>query len=267
MPTPNLPRRSLLAAGGSAAAALGLASPAFADHHKKTKGSVGEAAKVVQEAFAAAYTEGGYALPPLPYAADALEPHISGQIMTLHHDTHHAGYVKGLNGALADVKALQKDPGAEKAKLAGVMRNLTFNGNGHLLHTLFWATMTPDGGGEPTGLAVGKAIDEAFGSFAAFKKFFATAAGSVKGSGWGLLAYEPVGDALVVNQIADHDIYLLATAVPLLPIDVWEHAFYLQYQTGKASYVDAWMNTINWPAVDAVYQFAKAAVRPGMRGM
>ena len=255
-------RRDLLAA--APAGLLGLyAGPALAaDHHQAGENP----GAVIQEAFAAAYGGEEYSLPPLPYDFDALEPHISSKIMKLHHDTHHAGYVKGLNGALKDVKALLKDPGAEKAKLAGVMRDLTFNGNGHLLHTLFWATMTPNGGGEPTGLEIGGAIDQAFGSFANFKKFFATAAGSVKGSGWGLLAYEPVGDALVVNQIADHDIYLLATAVPLLPIDVWEHAFYLQYETKKGAYVDAWMNTINWPAVNAVYLAAKGGVRPLMRG-
>ena len=210
---------------------------------------------VIEELVEAAYKDGAYALPPLPYDYDALEPHIDAQTMRLHHDKHHQGYVDGLNSALKAVKSMLDGGGEiDMAKLAGVERNVSFNAGGHLLHTVFWGAMSPDGGGEPAG-AIGRKIGQQFGSFANFRKYYSAVAAGVKGSGWAILQYEPVGDNLVVAQVNEHDAHLPVAATPLLPIDVWEHAYYLKYQNDRKAYIDAWFNTVNWPEVDRVYTY------------
>jgi Fe-Mn family superoxide dismutase len=204
-----------------------------------------------------AFTSGTYTLPKLPYAYDSLEPHIDTETMKLHHDKHHQAYVDGLNKtlkAMADLRAA--GPDLNGATLTGLQEDLTFHGSGHILHTIFWATMSGKGGGEPSG-PLGEAIAKQFGSFAAFQNQFSKAGAGVKGSGWAILAYEPVGDNLFILQVKQHDLQTVFSAVPLLPLDVWEHAYYLKYKNLRADYVKAWWNVVNWPAVDAAYQSAR----------
>jgi Fe-Mn family superoxide dismutase len=192
------------------------------------------------------YKKGTYTLPPLPYAYDALEPHIDAETMKLHHDKHHQAYVDGLNKTLKAMGDLRAAGGEINAPLlTGLQEDLTFNGSGHLLHSIFWATMS--------------SITKQFGSFAAFKAQFTKAGASVKGSGWAILAYEPVGDNLMVLQVKQHDLQTVFLAVPLLPLDVWEHAYYLKYHNVRADYIKAWWNVAHWPAVDAAYQAARQA--------
>ena len=196
------------------------------------------------------FKDGEYVLPPLPYAYDALEPSIDADTMHLHHDKHHKAYVDGLNKtikALADA-AVDANP----ALLSGLEEDLSFNAGGHLLHTIFWSIMAPPsagGGGEPGG-ALADAITKDFGSVEAFRTRFSKVAAGVKGSGWAILSYEPVGDRLLVTQAKQHDMQLVAGATPLLPLDVWEHAYYLKYHNIRADYVKAWWNVVNWAAVE-----------------
>jgi Fe-Mn family superoxide dismutase len=205
------------------------------------------------------FSNGSYTLPKLPYAYDALEPHIDAETMKLHHDFHHQGYVNGLNNTLKALADLRAGGGVMNADLlTGLEEALSFNGSGHLLHSTFWAIMSGKGGGEAGG-AVGGAIARQFGSFSAFQAQFSGAAVSVKGSGWAVLAYEPIGDQLVVLQVKQHDLQTIFLVVPLLPLDVWEHAYYLKYKNKRADYVKAWWNVVNWPAVDAAYQSARKA--------
>ena len=213
----------------------------------------------VKALLAASYKNGAYTLPKLPYAYDSLEPHIDAATMTLHHDKHHQAYVDGLNKTLKAMADLRAAGGEINAPLlTGLQEDLTFNGSGHLLHSIFWATMSAQGGGEASG-AVGDAIARQFGSFAAFQAQFARASATVKGSGWGILAYEPVGDNLLILQVKQHDLQTVFTAVPLLPLDVWEHAYYLKYKNVRADYIKAWWKVAHWPAVDAAYQAARKA--------
>jgi Fe-Mn family superoxide dismutase len=207
--------------------------------------------------LAAGFKDGEYVLPPLPYAYDALEPSIDAQTMHLHHDKHHKGYVDGLNKT---IKALADTGGdANPALLSGLEEDLSFNAGGHLLHTIFWSIMAPasaGGVGDPAG-ALADAITKDFGSVEAFRTRFSKVAAGVKGSGWAVLAYEPVGDRLLVTQVKQHDMQLVAGATPLLPLDVWEHAYYLKYHNVRADYIKAWWNVANWSAVEAAYVAAR----------
>jgi Fe-Mn family superoxide dismutase len=209
----------------------------------------------VAEAIGAGFKDGQYVLPPLPYPYEALEPHIDSKTMELHHDKHHKGYVDGLNNvlkSLADLQAGGQQPDA--AQLAGLQRNVSFNAGGHILHSVFWATMAPNAGGDPAAdSAVAQAIAKDFGSVAAFKSYYTAVAGGIKGSGWAIMTYEPVGDRLLVTQSGDQDLRMVPGAAPLLPLDVWEHAYYLKYQNKRADYVKAWWNVVSWSAVDAAY--------------
>lgn len=211
----------------------------------------------VKSLLAESYKGGVYTLPPLPYAYDALEPHIDVETMKLHHDKHHQAYVDGLNKTLKSLADLRAAGGEiSNPLLVGLQEDLTFNGSGHLLHSIFWATMNAKAGGEPSG-PIGEAITKQFGSFAKFQGYFSKTAATVKGSGWAVLAYEPVGDALMVLQVKQHDLQSVFTAIPLLPLDVWEHAYYLKYRNLRADYIKAWWNVVNWPSVDAAYQSAR----------
>ncbi|MGE5609809.1 MAG: superoxide dismutase [Bacillota bacterium] len=215
--------------------------------------AMGAEGSSVGEVVKAAFKDGQYALPALPYAYDALEPHIDAQTMQLHHDKHHQAYVTGLNTAMKQLAELRAKGGEMDATLlTGLEESLAFNGSGHALHTMFWATMGPKAGGEPKG-EIGEAIGKQFGSFNAFKTQFSKAAGAVRGSGWGVLAYEPVGDNLMVLQVRQHELQTVFGCVPLLPLDVWEHAYYLKYQNNRAKYVEAWWNVVNWAAVNEAY--------------
>ena len=188
-------------------------------------------------------TPGEYKLMELPYAADALEPHISAKIVALHHGKHHAAYVKNANAALADLSQAR-----QKADTAGVKaqtEKLAFNGSGVMLHDLYWVSMKPGGGGEPKGELL-DAIKRDFGSYDAFQKQFVAAAAAVTGSGWALLAYEPKGGRLVILMVHDHQDGTIWGVVPLMVCDVWEHAYYLQYENRRPEYIEAFMKVVDW---------------------
>ena len=195
-----------------------------------------------------------YVLPELPYAYDALEPHISAEIMELHHSKHHQNYVKGANAALEKLEAARKD-GSIAAVVTALSKDLAFNLGGHTNHSLFWENLGPNGGGKPTG-ALAAAIDADFGSFEEFQKHFAAAALGLQGSGWAVLAYDKIGERLVIEQMTDQQGNLSIDLVPLLLLDMWEHAFYLQYKNVKADYVAAVWNVFNWDEVAARYAAA-----------
>ena len=188
-----------------------------------------------------------YTLPPLPYAPDALEPHIDAQTMTLHHDKHHDAYVKGLNAALAGLDSARKGgTDADVAKIRDLTDSLAFNGSGHMLHCVFWKNMKKGGGGEPTG-DVAKLIGRDFGDFARFKAHFGTLSKRVQGGGWGILAWEPLSKRMIVLGAEKHQNLTLFGCVPLLVLDVWEHAYYLDHQERRGAYVDGVVdNLLNW---------------------
>ncbi len=196
-----------------------------------------------------------YTLPPLPYAYNALEPYISQQIMTLHHDKHHNAYVVGANAALDKLEKARA--GTLQIDVRGVLRDLSFNVDGHKLHSIFWPNMAPagKGGGSPGGKLADK-INSDFGSFDKFKQQFGDAAKTVEGSGWALLLYDSEIDTLVMTQVEKQNFMHLAELPIILATDLWEHAFYLQYLNDKAKYVDAWWNVVNWD--DAGKRFDKA---------
>jgi superoxide dismutase, Fe-Mn family len=212
--------------------------------------------KMMKESF----ENGQYILPKLPYGYDELEPHIDAATLQIHHDKHHQTYVDELNKTLEAISELHGDEGDESAKLYGLKRNLSFNAGGHVLHTLFWATMAPNAGGNPEG-NIAEAIKKDFDSFDSFKSYFSNAATTIKGSGWALLAYEPIGDMLVVFGVHDHDKYLSPGTMPLLTVDVWEHAYYLKYQNNRKEFVNAWWNLVNWNEVDKAYTWIRGRFR------
>ena len=193
-----------------------------------------------------------YSLPDLPYDYGALEPHISGQIIELHHDKHHAAYVAGANTALEKLAEAREK--GEFGALTGIEKNLAFHVSGHLLHSLYWQNMSPDGGGEPEG-DLAAAVAEDFGSVDALKTQMSQVIATVQGSGWAALSWEPVGQRLVVHQVLDHQDNVAAGSLPIFVIDGWEHAWYLQYKNVKADYVTAFWNVVNW--ADVATRFAK----------
>lgn len=196
-----------------------------------------------------------YELPALPYAYDALEPHIDEQTMHLHHDIHHKGYVDGLNKALDMLDAARS--GGDFGLVKHWERESAFHGSGHFLHTIFWQNMGPSKGGEPGG-ALRQQIDTDFGSFEAMRKQFSAAATAVEGSGWAMLVWEPNAGQLEVLTAEKHQNLTQWGVVPLLVLDVWEHAYYLKYQNKRAAYVEAFWNVVNWDDVAARFNGAKA---------
>lgn len=194
-----------------------------------------------------------YSLPELSYDYGALDPHISGEIMELHHSKHHATYVKGANDTL-DKIAAARDRG-DFGPIVGLQKTLAFNVGGHINHSIFWQNLSPDGGGKPQG-ELAAAIDDGFGSFDAFQAHFTSAATTIQGSGWAILAWDQLSGGLQVHQQYDHQAGLPADQVPVVILDMWEHAFYLQYRNVKPDYVKAWWNIINWD--DAAARFARA---------
>lgn len=195
-------------------------------------------------------------LPPLPYPYDALEPYIDEQTMRLHHDVHHAGYVTGLNNAeakLADARAA-----GDFSLVKHWSRELAFHGSGHLLHSIFWPNMMASVGAKaaPEG-SLAQAIDRDFGSFDAFKAQFTSASIAVEGSGWGILAYRPADDSLVILTAEKHQNLTQWGVVPLLVLDVWEHAYYLKYQNRRGEYVKNFFSIINWDDVASRYENAR----------
>lgn len=195
-----------------------------------------------------------YSLPELPYDYSALEPHISGKIMELHHSKHHQTYVDGANTALEKLAAA-RDSG-DFASINLLEKNLSFNLGGHVNHTVFWNNLSPDGGGEPEG-ELGAAVADQFGSFEAFKKQFSANATSIQGSGWSVLAWDAVGQKLAVFQLYDQQNNVPLGLTPVLLLDMWEHAFYLDYLNVKANYVEAFWNIVNWQDVTARLERAR----------
>ncbi|MFY9262871.1 MAG: superoxide dismutase [Actinomycetaceae bacterium] len=194
-----------------------------------------------------------YTLPELDYAYDALEPHISAQIMELHHTKHHAAYVAGANAALDNLAAARE--AGDLSKVNQFSKDLAFNLGGHTNHSVFWKNLSPNGGGEPEG-ELAQAINESFGSFDAFQKHFTAAAMGIQGSGWAVLAYDTFTKKLNVLQLFDQQSNVPVGTVPVFMLDMWEHAFYLDYLNVKADYVKAVWNVVNWDDVAA--RLAKA---------
>ncbi len=197
-----------------------------------------------------------YVLPELDYSYDALEPHISAEIMELHHSKHHQAYVDGANAALAALEAARE--AGDMAAVNLYEKNLAFHLGGHSNHSVFWKNMAPNAGGDPKG-ELAAAIDENFGSLDKFKKQFTAAAMGLQGSGWAVLAYDTISGRLVTFQLYDQQGNVPVGTVPLLMLDMWEHAFYLDYKNVKGSYVDAWWNVVNWDDVARRYEAAKTA--------
>ncbi len=240
----SLNRREMLCAG------FGMASVVLADRLLVSTAPAAQAAQA----------GGGFTLPKLPYAYDALEPHIDAQTMQIHHGKHHAAYVDNLNKALADQPALRKK---EPINLlvdiddvpAAIQLTVINNGGGHVNHTLFWQMMTPNGGGAPAG-DVAKGIDSAFGSFDKFQAAFTDAAMKRFGSGWAWLVVDRGGKYEILST-ANQDSPFMTGHHPILGIDVWEHAYYLKYQNRRADYIKAWWNIVNWDYVAELHRQAK----------
>ena len=190
--------------------------------------------------------KGEFILPPLPYAYDSLEPHIDAQTLKLHHDMHHAGYVKGLNNDINRIKAqLEKN---EIGTIDYWVKKSAFHGSGHILHTIYWTNLIKNGEKEPKGELL-KYIEKQYGSFDKFKGLLTNVSVNVDGSGWGIVAFHPMTDQLIVLQCENHEKLTQWGASPLLVVDVWEHAYYLKYQNKRTDYVNAMYNIINWDNV------------------
>jgi Fe-Mn family superoxide dismutase len=196
-----------------------------------------------------------YVLPPLPFDVAALEPHISARIMELHHDKHHGAYVTNANGLL---DRLEESRAKEDfATLPALERGLAFNVSGHVLHTIFWQNLQGKAEPQPTG-ALAEQITRDFGSFAIFKKQMNAAASTVMGSGWGALVWEPLLGKLMTVQIYDHQSNITQAGVPIMVLDAWEHAWYLQYENRKTDFFEATWNLWNWTDIAARFDRARA---------
>ncbi len=204
-----------------------------------------------------------YTLPKLRYEYDALEPVISRRVLELHHDAHHALYVKNANLAVQELERARE--AGDMSRLPALERALAFNLGGHILHSIFWQNMMPNGGGRPDG-ELSRAIDRDFGGFEKFKRQLTPAAHTVMGSGWGALDWEPIGGRLITAQIYDHDAEATLASIPLLVLDAWEHAYYLQYENRKAEFFEAVWNVWNWRDVAARFE-AGRKVDIGLTGV
>lgn len=196
---------------------------------------------------------GGHTLPPLPYSYKALESWIDERTMKIHHDKHHQSYVDGLNKA--EIKLAEARKSGDFDLVKHWERELAFHGAGHYLHTIFWDSMSPKGGGKPSGLLL-QDIERSFGSYDAFKKQFTEAANKVEGGGWAILVWSPRSHRLEILTAEKHQNLSQWDVVPLLPLDVWEHAYYLKHQNDRAAYVKDWWNVVNWPTVAMRHQEA-----------
>ena len=205
---------------------------------------------------------GKYTLPEMPYAYDALEPHIDAQTMEIHHTKHHQKYTDMMNGALEKLS-----PELQEKDIEEILSNINqvpddvkgainFNGGGYDNHKLFWNSMKQNGGGEPTG-AIADAINDSFGSFAEFKELFSSKTAPIQGSGWGWLVYNPNSGKVEYKAMPNQTSPRTEGLVPLLGLDVWEHAYYLKYQNKRPDYITAWWNVINWDEVNDRFSKAK----------
>lgn len=205
---------------------------------------------------------GKYTLPEMPYAYDALEPHIDAQTMEIHHSKHHQKYTDGMNGALEKLSPELQDKDIEEILSninqvpEDVKGAINFNGGGYDNHKLFWNSMKQNGGGEPTG-AIADAINDSFGSFAEFKELFSSKTAPIQGSGWGWLVYNPNSGKVEYKAMPNQTSPRTEGLVPLLGLDVWEHAYYLKYQNKRPDYIAAWWNVINWDEVNDRFSKAK----------
>ena len=242
-------RRDLIKTLGVGGLALGLTSLGHGSQPEGKKSSLAPSE--------IGYKEGAFVLPPLSYDYDSLEPHIDARTMKLHHDKHHAGYVKGANKALKRLTEIALGEG-DASLVKHWSRELAFHGSGHAMHLIFWNNMKP-GGSEPEG-SLADAMVANFGSIEGFKNLFIGASKSVEGSGWGILGYENVSGRLVVLQAEKHQDHTVQGISPLLVVDVWEHAYYLKYQNMRSDYVKAFMNVINWD--DVAKRYAQARHSP-----
>jgi len=199
-----------------------------------------------------------YTLSELPYDYSALAPHISGTIMELHHSKHHQAYVTGANTALEQLASARES--GDLSAVNKLEKDLAFNLGGHINHSVFWENLSPDGGGSPEG-ELAAAIDDSFGSLDAFRAHFTATALGVQGSGWAVLAWDSVGERPVVFQLFDQQGNAPLGVTPLLQLDVWEHAYYLDYRNVRADYVKAFWEIVNWPDVQRRFLAAQAATK------
>jgi len=196
-----------------------------------------------------------YELPELPYAYSALEPHYSAEVLELHHDKHHKAYVDGANTTFQKLGEARES--GDFGTINQLEKNMAFHLSGHVLHSLLWQNMSPDGGGAPEG-ELAAAVKESFGSYDALRAQISEAANNVQGSGWAALSWEPLGGRLIVEQIYDHQGNVGQGGPPLLVLDMWEHAYYLQYKNVKKDWVDAYWNLVNWPDVATRFDRVKS---------
>jgi len=195
-----------------------------------------------------------YVLPELQYDYGALEPEISGRVMELHYDKHHRAYVEGANKAIEQLFDARSRH--DFAQVGSLERALAFNVSGHVLHSIFWRNLTPDSSGRPRG-QLSAALDRDFGSFALFKQRMIKTASTILGSGWAALIYDPLTRRLGTTRIHDHQSEVAQVGIPLLVIDAWEHAYYLQYQTEKVKFFEALWSLWNWQDIEARYQLVQ----------
>jgi Fe-Mn family superoxide dismutase len=188
-----------------------------------------------------------YALPELGYGYDALEPHLSREALQLHHEAHHAAYVKGANDTLENLEDARRERQFEH--IGQLEKNLAFNVAGHVLHSLLWKNLAPGGSDGAPAAELARAIEKDFGTYEAFKEHLTAAAAAVQGSGWGALSWEPLGGRLLVEQVYDHEGNTGNATVPILVVDMWEHAYYLQFRNKKAAWLDAYWELVNWTDV------------------
>lgn len=248
-------RRDFLKTAGAAAVLGALAGPALAGSEVQGETTAGKTATLIPGAMNA---EGEYALPKLGYAYDALEAAIDAQTMEIHHSKHHAGYVAGLKGALGELAKARESGNFDMVEHWS--KKASFNAGGHFMHCIFWDCMGPNGGGEATG-ALGAAIARDFGDHQKFWNQFAAAAKTVEGSGWARLSFDLASRRLMVLQGQNQNLLSTFAEIPLLVIDVWEHAYYLRYQNKRGEYIDAFAKVIDWNKVGARFD-AAAAIAP-----
>jgi Fe-Mn family superoxide dismutase len=238
---------------------LKFGSTAFAGILALDQGFFGQrdmAAPTQHGVFEGTYEKGEYRLPALPYDYDALEPLYEEKTLRIHHDKHHTAYVKGLNEALQKLAAARQTN--DYSSVQSLSLQTAFNGSGHVLHTLFWHSMSPEKPSMPAGFV--EALNDSFGSEQNARSQFAAATKAVEGSGWGILVYEPMSDKLLILQCEKHQNLTIWNTVPLLVCDVWEHAYYLQYQNNRAGWVDNFMKLANWPFAAARLEQARSAM-------
>jgi Fe-Mn family superoxide dismutase len=197
-----------------------------------------------------------YSLPALRYSLDALEPLVSADTLELHYHKHHDAYVKGANEAIEELDEARR-LGSFK-DITRLEKNLAFNLSGHVLHSLLWRCLIPDGGGRPDG-TLGRAIDAHFGAFNTFKDELSAVATSVQGSGWAALSWDPVGERLITQQIYDHQGNHAPVTVPILVLDMWEHAYYLQHQNRKNEWVESFWKLVDWKEASSRLERAQRA--------